>query len=191
MVQKTLWWISFLLFVGIVVIGAFLLSASIAAYPEAAAFVIGFLGFWLFANKLIFNYGGIANSAKLVLEGEELDRESLLNHVAKNSDAAKLQKLEELSTVALLSMWYSALEPFKYAYYLGYFLVLLMAILFELNIVSSLVFAPISEALALGASIPTLIVWGLQLLSEHYLTEAIVKAIKEETEEKTSSKEAE
>ncbi len=189
-VQRILWWISLILFVGLVVVGTFFLTATIASYPEAAAFVVGFLGFWLFANRLIFNYGEIANSAKSLIEGEKLDKENLLNRVAKNSNAAKLQKLEELSTAALLSMWYSALEPFKYVYYLGYFLVLLMAILFDLNIISSLVFAPISEALALGASIPTLIVWGLQLLSGYYLSEAIVKAVKEETEEKTSSKKA-
>ncbi len=178
--ERVLWWISLILFLGVVLVGLFFLSAVVAANPEAAAFLIGFLGFWLFANRLIFGYGGIANAAKALIEGEEVDRESVLKHVAKNPDAAKLQRIEKLSTAALLSLWYGALEPFKYAYYLGFFLVFLLAILFELNIISSVIFAPISEAVALGAAVPTVIVWGLELLAGYYLNQSILKALEEE-----------
>ena len=80
-------------------------------------------------------------------------------------------------------MWLSSLEPFKYAYYFGFFLVFLIAALFELNIISSIVIGPIAEAVMLGAAIPTLIVWGLELLAGYYVGQVLVKAVKEIEEE--------
>lgn len=181
--QRVLWWIVFGIFIAVIVLGIFLFSLVIAAHPEAAAFVIGFLGFWLFANRLIFGYGGIANAAKAFLDGEIPDKSEIAQKIAKSPEAAQLQKLEDLSVAALLSMWLSSLEPFKYAYYLGFFLVFLIAALFELNIISSIVIGPIAEAVMLGAAIPTLLVWGLELLAGYYVGQALIKAVKEvETE---------
>ncbi len=177
--QRVLWWIAFGIFVAVIVLGIFLFSLIVASHPEATAFVIGFLGFWLFANRLIFGYGGIANTAKALLDGEIPNKEEIAQKVAKSPEAAKLQKLEELSVAALLSMWLSSLEPFKYAYYLGFFLTFLISILFELNIISSLVFGPVAEAVTFGAAIPTLLVWGLELLASYYVGQALVKAVKE------------
>ncbi len=181
--QRVLWWIVFGIFIAVIVLGIFLFSLVIAAHPEAAAFVIGFLGFWLFANRLIFGYGGIANAAKAFLDGEIPDKSEIAQKITKSPEAAQLQKLEDLSVAALLSMWLSSLEPFKYAYYLGFFLVFLIAALFELNIISSIVIGPIAEAVTLGAAIPTLLVWGLELLASYYVGQALMKAVKEvETE---------
>ncbi len=181
--QRVLWWIVFGIFIAVIVLGIFLFSLVIAAHPEAAAFVIGFLGFWLFANRLIFGYGGIANAAKAFLDGEIPDKSEIAQKIAKSPEAAQLQKLEDLSVAALLSMWLSSLEPFKYAYYLGFFLVFLIAALFELNIISSIVIGPVAEAVTLGAAIPTLLVWGLELLAGYYVGQALVKAVKELGEE--------
>ena len=185
--QRVLWWIAFGLFIAVIVLGIFLFSLVIAAHPEAAAFVIGFLGFWLFANRLIFGYGGIANAAKAFLDGEIPDKSEIAQKIAKSPEAAQLQKLEDLSVAALLSMWLSSLEPFKYAYYLGFFLVFLIATLFELNIISSIVIGPIAEAVMLGAAIPTLLVWGLELLASYYVGKAVVKALEEMKEEKSEA----
>ncbi|ADU96662.1 hypothetical protein [Thermovibrio ammonificans] len=177
--QRVLWWIAFALFVAIVVLGIFAISAVIASNPVTAAFFLGFLGFWLFANRLIFGFGGIANAAKAFIDGQLPDKAELAKKVAKTQELAQLQKLEELSVVALLGMWRNALEPFKYAYYLGFFLTFLLAVLFELNIISSIVFGPVAEAVMLGAAIPTLLVWGLELLADYYLAKAAVKAVEE------------
>ncbi len=181
--QRVLWWIVFGIFAAVIVLGIFLFSLVIAAHPEAAAFVIGFFGFWLFANRLIFGYGGIANTAKAFLDGEIPDKSEIAKKIAKSPEAAQLQKLEDLSAAALLSMWLSSLEPFKYAYYFGFFLVFLIAALFELNIISSIVIGPIAEAVMLGAAIPTLLVWGLELLAGYYVGQVLVKAVKEIEEE--------
>jgi hypothetical protein len=188
--QRVLWWIAFALFVALVVFGLFVISAVIASNPWTAAFFLGFLGFWLFANRLIFGFGGIANAAKAFLDGKVPDKAELAKKLAKTKEMAQLQKLEELSVVALLGLLRNSLEPFKYAYYLGFFLVFLLAVLFELNIISSLVFGPIAQAVMLGAAIPTLLVWGLELLADYYLAKAAAKAV-EDLEKETEAQQKE
>lgn len=177
--KKILWWITLILFILIILLGTFFLSTLVAANPEAVAFLLGFLGFWLFANRLIFAFSQIANAANSVASGEVVEKEEIAKNLVKREEEVKLRNLTELSVAALLSMWRGALEPFKYAYYLAFFLLLLFSILFELNVISSLVFGPIVEALTLGAAIPTVLVWGLELLADYYLTKALTKALEE------------
>jgi len=186
--ERVFWWIAFALFTAIVLLGFFVMATLVASAPETAAFALGFLGFWLFANRLLFGFGQIANIASALLQGEEVNPKEVAQKVAKNPLEAKLRGLEELSVATLLAMWRGALEPFKYAYYLGFFLVFLITILFELNILSSIVFGPIVEAITLGAAIPTVLVWGLELLSNYYLSRALEKAVEElQKEEKKES----
>ena len=177
--ERVIWWIAFAVFTAIILLGFFVLATVVSAKPETAAFVLGLLGFWLFANRLLFGFGQIANLASAIAEGEEVDSKEVAKKVAKRPEEAKLRGLEELNAVTLLSMWRGALEPFKYAYYLGFFLVFLLAVLFELNIVSSAVIGPIVIALTLGAAIPTVLVWGLEMLADRYLVKALEKAIED------------
>lgn len=167
--QRVIWWITLFLFVSTIAFGLFLMAAAVVANPEATAFILGFLGFWLFANRLIFGYGAISNAAEMLIEGEEPDREEIAGKVAGSREAAKARGLEKLSTSTLLSMWFAALEPFKYAYYVAFFLLFLVSALFELNILSSLIFGPVVEAVTLGAAVPTLLVWSLEWLARRQL----------------------
>ncbi|MEO2083180.1 MAG: hypothetical protein ABGX12_04045 [Desulfurobacteriaceae bacterium] len=175
--QRAVWWIALTLFSLTIAFGLFLMTASVAANPEAAAFILGLLGFWLFANRLIFGYGAISNTAEKVIEGEDVNKEEIAEKVAKSPEAAKAQKLEELEAAALLSMWYGVLEPFKYAYYLGFFLLFLVAALCELNILSSVIFGPVVEAVTLGAAVPTLLVWSLEWLARQQVSSALEKLL--------------
>ncbi|GEM_PF-842207 len=177
--QRFVWWVVFLLFTAFVLLSIFVLTTTVAANPEAVAFVISLMGFWLFANRLIFGFGGIANAASAFVKGDALDKDRIVSKVAVNAQMGKLQKLYELEVVALLGMWKSALEPFRYTYYFAFFLIFLMATFFELNVLSSLVFGPIVKAVMLGAAVPTVIVWGLELLSDYYLSRALEKAVKD------------
>ncbi len=187
--ERILWWITLGLFILIIVLGTFFLTALVATNPETVAFLLGFLGFWLFANRLIFSFSQIANAASSVASGEDVEKEEIAKKLVKREGEVKLRNLTELSIAALLSMWRGSLEPFKYSYYLAFFLLFLFSVLFELNIISSLVFGPIVEALTLGAAIPTVLVWGLELLSDYYLTKAIVKALEALPQEKSEKKE--
>ncbi len=177
--ERIVWWITLILFAALIGLGIFFLAAAVASNPETAAFVLGLLGFWLFANRLIFGFGQIANFSSSFVEGEELNKEEITQKVAKSPEEAKVKGLEKLGVAALLAMWRSSLEPFKYAYYLAFFLLFLFAVLFELNVISSLVFGSIVEALTLGAAVPTVLVWGLELLADYYLSKALIKAAQE------------
>jgi len=177
--ERLVWWLIFAVFTAVVLLGLFVLATVISLNPETASFVLGLLGFWLFANRLIFGFGQIANMAGAIAQGEEVTSEEVAEKVAKSPEEAKLRGLAELNAVTLLSMWRGALEPFKYAYYLGFFLVFLFAVLFELNIISSAVIGPIVIALTLGAAIPTVLVWGLELLADRCLAGALEKAVKD------------
>jgi len=181
--ERVVWWATLILFIILISLGLFILTATAASNPEAAAFILGFLGFWLFANRLIFGLGQIANLTSSFIEGKEIKKKEVAKKVAKNSGKANPKEFDELGIVTLLTMWRSSLEPFKYTYYLGFFLLFLFAVMFKLNIISSIVFGPIVEALTLGASIPTVLVLGAELLSDYYLSKALKKAAKESKEE--------
>jgi len=171
--ERILWWFVFVVLAGMLILsflGFFSLATIIAVNPEAAAFFIGFAGFWLFANRLIFGYGLLANTAKAFLDGRELNKEKIAQKANQ-----PIEKLEEMGIVSLLVMWKNHLEPFKYAYYLGFFLVFTISLLFELNIIASITFAPIAKGLMFGSTIPTVIVWGLELTANCYLTESLNK----------------
>ncbi|NPA15174.1 MAG: hypothetical protein GXO44_01340 [Deferribacteres bacterium] len=188
--QRFIWWVVFLLFTAFVLLSIFVLTTTVAANPEAVAFVISLMGFWLFANRLIFGFGGIANAASAFVRGEVVDKDRIVGKIAADSHMGRLQKLYELEVVALLGMWRSGLEAFKYTYYFAFFIVLLIATLFELNVISSLVFGPVVKAFMFGAAVPTLIVWGLELLSNYYLAKALEKVVEDAREVVKGEKEA-
>ncbi|WP_297447065.1 hypothetical protein [Desulfurobacterium sp.] len=171
--EKLVWWLFMIIFGIAIVAAAFGVAALISvamSSPETAAFLVGLIGFWLFANRLIFGYGGVANAASTFLKGEKIDRETLM---AKIKEPA--EKIKEMSIASLLILWYNSLEPFKYAYYLGFFLVLTFAVILGMNIIVAGPVALVVKALTYGAAIPTLIVWGLELLSGYYIAEVIKK----------------
>lgn len=162
--EKILWWILGLLFVVASVLVFLHLMVITAAYPEVAAFLVGLVGFWLFANRLIFGYGSLANTAAAFVKGQELAKEDL---------AAKIRhpvsKLEDFSVAALLTLWQNQLEPFKYAYYLAFFLVFVCAMLFEMDLLGGGLPGIVAKGLMMGAAIPSLLVFGLDLLASHYV----------------------
>ena len=65
--QRLVWWIIFIISL-IALTGIFYFSLNIAANPEASAFVIGAIGFWLFGNRLIFGFGAITDTVNKFLK---------------------------------------------------------------------------------------------------------------------------
>ena len=169
--ERVFWWSFFILFLGTLIVGALFLPAAVSSSPEIAAFLLGLLGFWLFANRLIFGYAQIANAASSLKKGEEIKREEIAQKALKNSKEISLREFSGLESKRLLLLWKGALEPFKYSYYFGFFLVFLLVALLKVGVVSFFEFVPVAEALILGATIPTLAVWSLELLSDCYLQE--------------------
>ncbi len=165
--EKVLWWIFFVIFVAFLIFGTLIFTATIIANPVAATFFLGLTGFWLFANRLIFGFAGITNTANQVAKGEEVDREKLASYSKEPEERTR-----DLSLVSLLILWRNALEPYRYAYYFAFFIVFIIAMLFQLNIIQSYV-GVIAKSIMFGASVPTLIVWVLDIFSRAYLSGAI------------------
>ncbi len=170
--ERAVWWIFFTLFVIEIVLGILIFPATVATHPEAAAFLLGITGFLVFSNRLIFGYGSIVDITYALLQGKEVDREKL-----ETMSKEPAEKVKDLSILSLITLWKNSLEPYKYSYYLAFFIVLIVTILFQLNITPSYLNI-IAEALMLGAAVPTVIVWGLDNFSAAYLDEAIKKALR-------------
>ncbi len=169
--EKILWWILGLLFLaGSILIFFHLLALGviIAAYPEFAAFFVGLLGFWLFANRLIFGYGSLANTAAAFLKGKDFTKEDILSKFKQ-----PVSKVEDFTVGSLLALWQSSLEPFKYAYYLAFFLVFICAMLFEMDLLGGWLPGVAAKGMMLGAAVPSLLVFGLDLLADHYVTSSL------------------
>ncbi len=170
--EKILWWIVAIISgiaLGLALWGIFAFSILVANNPESSAFVIGCFGFFLFANRLIFGFTGITNTAIKVIENREIDKNKLAEKCHHH-----LQNLNEFSNISLLYMWKGALEPFKYTYFFAFFLIFAFDILFELQILTMTTIAPVIKGFMFGAAIPTLIVWGLELMANFYLNQTLL-----------------
>ncbi len=172
--QRLLWWIIFLC--SLIVLWLALtgvLYISIASNPEFFAFMIGLTGFWLFANRLIFGFGAIANTVYDYLENS--------NDVNKEKIAEKshhqLLNLENYTVPSLILLWKGAFEPYRYTYYFAFFFTVALDILFELQILVIPSVSSIIKGFMLGAAIPTLLVWALELMSGYYLNRMILEKV--------------
>ena len=66
-------------------------------------------------------------------------------------------------------LWKGSLEPYRYTYYFAFFFALALDILFELQILIIPSVSTVIKAFMLGAAIPTLFVWALELMANYYI----------------------
>ncbi len=126
--------------------------------PLVATFLLSFIGFYLFANRLVFGYWGVISAASLYDREGDVDREK----VAK-ATSYPLRTLQDLTAVSLLLLWIASLEPFKYALYLVFFVLFLFTALVKTNIIANFAFGPFLSAAFWGAFIPTFMVFILEM----------------------------
>ncbi len=143
-------------------------------FPEDVAFVLGFLSFWLLANRLLFGYGQFINFAELLLGGSDYDRDyvqsrlSLPHHI-----------LEPLTLSALLLVWLRELDKYKYTYYTAFLLITLLSILFKFNLLGYGLVGNYIEGTFWGAAVITFIVFSLELIAHTYVEDLISMEAKE------------
>ncbi len=148
-----LWWL--LLF-----LAAWGLAVGIAfATPQELAMLLGFAGFMLIAGRLVYGYGGLAAFAEAALGGKEPDR-------ARAEAEVRVPEPEKLGLAALAGMWLAALEPYRYAFYAVYLLLLLVVLAGKLvvplpSMWSWITGTTLIEGVFWGASIVALLVWAL------------------------------
>ncbi len=168
--ERAVWWGIFIISLIILYLSIFYMSLYVTSNPESFAFLFGGLGFWLFANRLIFGYGSIVDSINKYIENEKIDKQKL----AEKSNH-HLMNLYDFSIPSLFVLWKGAIEPYRYTYYFAFFFTLALDILFETHVFTISYIAVSIKAFMLGASIPTLIVWGLDLLSNHSINKMLAE----------------
>ena len=168
--ERIVWWGIFIISLIILYLSIFYMSLYVTSNPETFAFVFGGLGFWLFANRLIFGYGSIVDSINKFIEDKEIDKKKLAEKSHHH-----LLNLDDYSIPALFILWKGSIEPYRYTYYFAFFFTLALDLLFETHVLTMSYVAIDIKAFMLGASIPTLLVWGLDLLSNHYINKMLAK----------------
>ena len=152
--KKALAWLWFLLLALVLFFGAALFTSAI---PEELAFALGLFGFLLLANPLIFGYAGLLGFLAEVQAGTAKPE-----RVAE-ATRAPLELLKDLAGLALAAYWLRELAPYRYAYY-GLFLLLLLVALAP-QLAGGFVFAGVLTGVLWGAAVPTVLVFGLELVT--------------------------
>ena len=150
--KRALAWLWFLLLALILFFGAALFAK---ATPEELAFALGLFGFLLLANPLLFGYAGLLGFLTEVQAGSARPE-----RVAEATNAP-LELLKDLAGAALAAFWLRELAPYRYTYY-GLFLVLLLVALAP-QLAGGWAFAGVLTGVLWGASVPTVLVFGLEL----------------------------
>ncbi len=152
--RKALAWLWFLLLALFLFFGAALFTG---ATPEELAFALGLFGFLLLANPLLFGYTGLLSFLTEVQAGTARPEQ------VAEATRAPLALLENLAGVALAAFWMRELAPYRYAYY-GLFLLLLLVALAP-QLAGGFLFAGVLTGVLWGASVPTVLVFGLELVT--------------------------
>jgi len=135
--------------------------------PEGLAFLLGFIGAWVFANRLLFGYGSFLIAAEGYLSKDLVEVEKL-----KEKTGEPKERLEGLSPVSLFALWLQHLEYFRYAYYGLFTLLLILMLLSKFNLLGAVALGNYLEGAFWGAAVITLFVFAFEITAG-YLMERI------------------
>jgi hypothetical protein len=148
----------FVLFIAV----ALLVWFQIALFsPEVWLLLLSSLALGLFAFRLLSAYTFVMATADYFKEsGEIKDKAKLSDKTGKS-----LKELEEIPLSAALALILEAQAPFRYAFYLGFTLLLLIALAFSFLPTYSDI-KDYVEALFWGAAITVFITWAFENFAE-------------------------
>ncbi len=152
--------IFFLAFILAQLIGLVLLWPT---FPEDWAFLMGFLAFWLLANKLLFGYGQFIQFAEHLLARKEVDREALQAKLRQ-----PIEWLEQLTVFSLMTVWLNDLDKYRYTYYAAYIVLALFTILTKLDLLGYNLVGNYLEGAFWGATVITFFVLALEWIAHTY-----------------------
>jgi len=147
----------FFAFTGILV--SFLVTALT---PEGFAFLLGFIGAWVFANRLLFGYGNFLLTADAILQDKEVDR----GEIEKKTKEPK-ERLQGLSLISLMALWLQNLDYYRYAYYGLFTLLLILMLLSKFNLLGALIIGDYLEGAFWGAAVITLFVFAFEITANY------------------------
>ncbi|NPB04808.1 MAG: hypothetical protein GXO08_00270 [Aquificae bacterium] len=122
--------------------------------PELVLVILGALGFGLFAFKLLTTYTAVLLAADRFLSGQPVDKKELAAKTSKETAS-------EEPLFALLALLMASVEPYRYAYYLAFALLLLLTLAAVLTPWNDQFKANL-EALFWGSALTTFFVWAFE-----------------------------
>jgi hypothetical protein len=183
--EKIAWWIFWLAFGLVIFLLLYGLALAIfSSTPIELTYLLGVVSFGLFANKLLFGYGWVANILDNVISNEEI-KDEVVNSAKDRLDKQNIQPREAidyLSFSALITLILKDLDYYKYAYYGIFMLLALLTLLTKFNLLGNLIVGKYLEGLFWGAATTTFFVWGLEQLAKVSFSEFLNMNLKEITE---------
>ncbi|GEM_PF-3196629 len=164
-----------LLWVILAVLAAWGLAVGLLlATPQELAVLLGFAVFMLLASRLLWGYGALSVFAEGVGRGEQPDR-------GQAEAAARVPEPERLGFAALASFWLAALEPYRYAFYAVYLVLMLVTLASKLVLPLPDLWAWVTgstlfEGVFWGASVVALLVWSISSLAASLTAKAASSA---------------
>ncbi len=157
-----------LLIIFLAVLGIYI-GTVVSAAPEVASFLLGFIVFFLLANKLLFGYSGLILTLQAIRSEKEIDKEKL-----KEKSKTPHAITEELEYKDLIFLWLKDIDYYRYTYYGIFSLLLLIWLLMKLDLFGILIGAGYLEGAFWGAAVVSFLVWTLDLTA-HYLFSEILE----------------
>lgn len=149
-------WFTLLLVLFLILVVLFVGGISIIA-PQIGLLIIASLAFGLFAFRLLSTYVLVISTADLVKEGKEVTDFSKLAQKSGKTE----EEVKRIPISALLALIMTTLEPYRYTFYFGFVIILLITL-----VVGSLPlyneFKTYTEALFWGTALTTFIVWAFE-----------------------------
>ncbi|RUM28924.1 MAG: hypothetical protein DSY42_07550 [Aquifex sp.] len=173
-VQGTIQWLLVILLASMLFLaftGMFISTLLITFSAEGLAFLFGFLGALVFANKLLFGYGSFVITAEAFLANKEIDRRKLVKKTKEPEE-----RTQNLSIPSLLMLWLQSLDYYRYAYYGLFTLMLILMLLSKFNLLGALIIGNYLEGAFWGASVVTFFVFALELTAK-YLMDRIIEEV--------------
>lgn len=142
--------------------------------PQELAILLGLSCFMLLASRLLWGYAALGTFVQAVLAGKSPNRERAEAEV-------HLPNPELLETGVLAAMWLAALDPYRYAFFVGYIVLALVTLASKFTLplpadawtwVSGTL---LIEGVFWGASVAALMVWGLALLASQLTGELLAR----------------
>jgi len=134
--------------------------------PEVGILLISSLAFGMFAFRLLSSYVLVIATADAFKEGKlPTDYAKLAQKSGKSEE-----EIKNIPISAVLALILAALEPYRYTFYFGFVLILLVSLV-AYSLPSYTDMRLYTEALFWGAALTTFIVWAFENFAEASVAE--------------------
>ncbi len=169
--ERVVWGVVLAFFLAFIIAALLDLALFWPVFPEDWAFLMGFLAFWLLANKLLFGYGQFIHVSERFLADKEVDTKGIEARVRQ-----PVEWLKTLTFTSLMVLWLNELDKYRYTYYATYLVVALLTLLTKLDLLGYNLVGNYLEGAFWGATVITFFVVTLEWIAHTYPVDLLAHA---------------